>query len=275
MGTFYKVTPDGNFTLLASLSVSMGQSHHPLVLHADGNFYGTSGMNVIRAAPDGQMSIVRNLGAFLGGLALHSDGWFYGFTPGTSAWIYRINAANEYRVLHRFADREDGNTPADVPLLSASDGNLYGATTLGGNGRGAYYRITPWPDAYSAWRATNWPAGTPDEIAGPAADPDADGFANVLEYGLGLDPNVKSIIGTPQMVVLPGNARALQWTFTRPRDRSDVAVRGEFSIDMTTWSRDAPDITTIVSANDNFTETVTVAASIAGPTKFVRIRAVK
>jgi uncharacterized repeat protein (TIGR03803 family) len=49
-------------------------------------------------------------------------------------------------VLHSFCTNSscpDGESPRNLTLMQASDGNFYGVTTLGGNGNGVAFRITP------------------------------------------------------------------------------------------------------------------------------------
>ncbi len=70
-------------------------------------------------------------------------------------------------------------------------------------------------------------------ISGPSADPDGDGFANLLEYALGLDPRAASAAGIPEM-----SATETEWvfTYTRPAARGDVTYAVEFSTNLATWT---------------------------------------
>ena len=58
---------------------------------------------------------------------------------------------------------------------------------------------------YEQWVSTNWLPATPSTIVGPAADPDADGIKNVLEYAFGNDPNVTLQTNLPSCVIVSTN----------------------------------------------------------------------
>ncbi len=75
------------------------------------------------------------------------DGSFYGttyyggrFNEGT---VYQLTPGGVHQVIHDFTSFQDGNWP-QATLLQASDGNLYGSTTAGGNdGGGTIFSINP------------------------------------------------------------------------------------------------------------------------------------
>ncbi len=69
-------------------------------------------------------------------------------------------------------------------------------------------------------------------ISGPNADPDHDGFANLLEYALGLEPKSASTAGLPQ-VGIEGSDWA--YTYNRPADRTDVTYVVEMSTNLSSW----------------------------------------
>jgi surface-anchored protein len=58
---------------------------------------------------------------------------------------------------------------------------------------------------YEQWVSTNWLPATPSTIVGPAADPDADGVKNVLEYAFGNNPNVAAPTNLPSCVIVSTN----------------------------------------------------------------------
>jgi hypothetical protein len=76
-------------------------------------------------------------------------------------------------------------------------------------------------------------AGNPT-ISGDAADPDGDGIVNLMEYGLGLDPNVSSLVGFP-VVWLEESTGRLRIQFNRLSDRSGMGYVVQVSDDMETW----------------------------------------
>lgn len=89
--------------------------------------------------------------------------------------------------------------------------------------------------SFSSWLVDNF---TPEQIAntsltGPNADFDGDGYRNLVEYALGLDPKVAGNAATPEVA-----ASASEWTFTytRPADRTDVTYVVEVSTNLTAWT---------------------------------------
>ena len=82
------------------------------------------------------------------------------------------------------------------------------------------------PLGYSRWAAAH-------NLTSPAADPDNDNYNNLLEYALGLDPNVPNRAATP--VIL--NGPSLELTYTRPSAVTDIAYQIESAATLdSTWS---------------------------------------
>lgn len=99
-GTFFRMTPTGELTVLSSFGGSTGASPHgELIEGPDGAFYGTT--------------------------AEGGDGGY-----GT---VFKVTSDGVFTVLHAFVGGVDGAHPA-APLLLAHDGSLYGTTETGGSG---------------------------------------------------------------------------------------------------------------------------------------------
>jgi uncharacterized repeat protein (TIGR03803 family) len=83
---------------------------------------------------------------FTSGLVRDSDGNLYGAfaltkLPAPGGVVYKINATNQYSVLHQFRFNADGFDPQPGLVLDAA-GNLYGTTTEGGPANsGVIYKI--------------------------------------------------------------------------------------------------------------------------------------
>ena len=167
-GIAFKVTPAGEFSLLASLDGinAVGALAEALVLGQDGNFYGVSDSgtnrdlsgqdlgNVFRLTPGGAVSSLFSFNGTNGthplGLMQASDGNFYGLTvlggvgyqghfSFGSGTIYQFTPAGAFRSLVSFTNNE---LPF-ASLVQASDGNLYGTTRNGGTyGQGTVFRLS-------------------------------------------------------------------------------------------------------------------------------------
>jgi uncharacterized repeat protein (TIGR03803 family) len=118
LGTFYRMTLDGEFTTLynfcATEPCTGGGAPTGIILGADGNFYGTT------------------------------DG---GGDASGSGTIFSISPTGEFKLLYTFCSLTpnclDG-TRAFYPPILGSDGNLYGVTWGGGSlGGGVLYELTP------------------------------------------------------------------------------------------------------------------------------------
>lgn len=95
--------------------------------------------------------------------------------------------------------------------------------------------VTPIPvGGYATWSQTRFTVQelTLEAVSGAAADPDGDGWSNLMEYALGLEPK------TPDVSALPALDRtASDWSYTyhRPADRPDLSYEVEVSTNLTLW----------------------------------------
>jgi|GEM_PF-4017429 len=173
-GTFFRMTPAGNFTVLYSFGNSPGEVTLPLSLiqGRDGNFYGTSegpGSGAIfKITTSGTITTLHVLkdDATEGTspeapLVQGTDGAFYGSTfkngdDGTgngSGTIFKLTtdgtaAGTVFTTLHFFPTTSGGfNNGGAFPegaMIQAGDGNFYGTTESGGmNASGIIFKITP------------------------------------------------------------------------------------------------------------------------------------
>jgi len=165
-GTVFKMTPSGTFTTLHDFC-SQPDCADGAVLYeyltrgTDGNFYGTTfggGTTncgtVFRITPKGDLTTIYTFGLeyypFCGGnplgLALGTDGNFYGVTTDYPGAVFKITPKGELTTIYNFCAQigcTDGALPR-VGLTLGSDGNFYGTTYNGGtHNEGTIFNITP------------------------------------------------------------------------------------------------------------------------------------
>ena len=161
-GSVYKVTPDGTVSVFYSFC-SLAQCadgflpYAPLLLAADGNFYGTTGSGgttnhgtIFKLTSSGTLTTLYSFcpavgcqdGANPSGpLVQGFDGNIYG-TAGT---IFKVTPGGAFTAMHTFCSLSncaDGNVP--LGLFLARDGTFYGVTQQGGAQlQGTIFHFTP------------------------------------------------------------------------------------------------------------------------------------
>ncbi len=170
-GEIFVITPSGTLTTLYSFCPQSGcpdgaRPSASLVRATDGNFYGTTyegGANgdgtVFKITPSGALTTLHSFCQLSGcldgqtpkaGLVQASNGNFYGTTleggaNNNNGTVFEITPSGALTTLYSFCSRSgctDGQGPA-AGLIQATDGNLYGTTTSGGEGYGTVFEITP------------------------------------------------------------------------------------------------------------------------------------
>ncbi len=157
-GTVFKITPSGSMTTLHTFVGHPSDGGYPaagLVQASDGNFYGATrygGVNdqgtVFKITPSGALTTLYSFCSQRNctdgeqpsaGLVQASDGNFYGTTLGGGAngygTVFKITASGALTTLYGLCSQtncSDGANPY-AALVQASDGNLYGTTSSGGN----------------------------------------------------------------------------------------------------------------------------------------------
>ena len=153
-GTLFRITPDGKFTVLHSVSFAK-ECRGPLGLTqaSDGNFYGTTSLGdavfpknncgaVFRLTPSGQFTVLHSFNHDHPSTRLTQarTGKLYGasyYIDEFSAfnYVYEISLSGAYQVIHSLQDNE-GFLAND--LIQASDGNLWDTSSAGGTNLGQY-----------------------------------------------------------------------------------------------------------------------------------------
>ncbi|WP_162525149.1 InlB B-repeat-containing protein [Rariglobus hedericola] len=111
-------------------------------------------------------------------------------------------------------------------------------------------------------------------ISAPSADPDGDGYSNLLEYALGTNPKVANSLH--QQSAFENGQLAL--IYQRSKTASDLAYIVEVSNDLKTWKFSASDVSAAtVLDDDGYTQTIRVR-DLTPPSsidpRFIRLRIV-
>jgi len=158
-GTIFRITASGQLTTMHQFDVGNGsQPHSGLVLATDGNFYGTTYMGgsgyagtIFKMTPGGTLTTLYSFCAKpnctdgslpSGSLVEANDGNFYGTAEAGGArvgscdsdgcgMVFKLTPTGSLTTLHAFVFT-DGWFPTS-PLFQATNGVLYGTTTVGGD----------------------------------------------------------------------------------------------------------------------------------------------
>ena len=166
---FFQLSPTGTFTMLHPPDKAEYQYDfiNPLLQADDGNFYATTGINIVQITPQGAVRTIYPFpldgsgGAGHGVLVEGADQNLYGtseFSGYDSSGmengegvVYKIAPAGAYRELYRFTGGIDGFN-VNSELTVGTDGSFYGTTYYGGNtlqcndsgpGCGTVFKVSP------------------------------------------------------------------------------------------------------------------------------------
>lgn len=164
-GAFFQFTISGALTPLYSFGATTNDAVSPqdaLVQGPNGNFYGVSEFGgafgsgtIFEVTPAGVENVLYSFtgtndgGVPTTGLALGTDGNFYGTTSGAGAnetgVLFKITPAGSFSRLYSFAALKANENPIganpSAALAIGQDGNLYGGCAAGGaNGSGTIFR---------------------------------------------------------------------------------------------------------------------------------------
>ncbi|MGB6486433.1 MAG: choice-of-anchor tandem repeat GloVer-containing protein [Steroidobacteraceae bacterium] len=216
-GTVYRITPDGDETVLYSFAGGVSDGADPsgaLIESSDGNFYGTTiggGVGqcpgpepvsyngppppcgtVFEVTPEGGEAVLHYFsgttdgGQPTGGLLQGSNGSFYGTTDEGTGTVFTITPAGDETVLYSFPEPgSNGSIPSS--LVQGTDGDFYGTTDIGGSSTyGTIFQITP---AGTETVLHSFNGGTDGELPSAALVVGSDGnFYGTTPFG-GLSAN--------------------------------------------------------------------------------------
>ena len=161
LGTVFKVDSSGQETVLYSFKGGADgeQPMGGVIRDSAGNLYGTTYLGgsgsgtVFKLDKNGNESVLYSFAGSadganpLGGLVRDKAGTLFGTTENGGAenvgTVFEVDKANRQTVLHSFSKSGgDGKYP-ETGLVQDAQGNLYGATYLGGTGKGIVFELTP------------------------------------------------------------------------------------------------------------------------------------
>jgi len=160
-GVVYKIDPAGNETVLYSFT-GQGDGARPyagVVRDAEGNLYGTT---------------------YFGGTGVCFTGYF------GCGVVYKIDAAGNYTVLHRFTG-PDGALPF-AGVIEDAQGNLYGTTESGGaGGWGVAFKMDT-AGTYTVLHSFTGGSDGGDPTAGVIRDSDGNLYGTTYDGGITCGP---------------------------------------------------------------------------------------
>ena len=233
-------------------------------------------------APGGRVLVVSNAAGFAlrHGAGLPVAG-VYGGNLSNSGELVRVTGTGGQILQFTYDD--------DAPWPVSADG--------GGSALVLKKPLTnPDPNVAANWRASTQPAGAPGvedltptqawfaanfsaadladpakeaTVWGDAADPDHDGIPNLLEYGLGGDPNIASTAQQPVAGMLAGKPTL---TYTRNKAALDDLVFSVQSVDSLANAWTSAGVAEQVLSDNGTTQQVRASVDMAGSAKFMRLR---
>jgi len=193
--------------------------------------------------PPGNMDFTTHLAATATGSATSVvDGVYLKYPYSGSYWIDNIIVANDW------------NTAASEPLTAGTIAN---------------------------WETTSFlPGDLADEaISGDAADPDADGVPNLVEFALGRDPKIpEGPASHANTTTEIGLSHYLSLSFTRRVDLGLVTLTPQASSNLTSWDSEPAPVLHSNTDNGDGTQTVIYRDTVpveSAARRFLRIRATR
>jgi uncharacterized repeat protein (TIGR03803 family) len=228
-GTLYKITPDGNETLLHSFDGQGGGSlvnSGVAIDEATGDIYGTTNgggkgdfLGIIwKYAANGKFAV---LYSFTGGsdgngsdsrLIRDPEGNLYGTASGGYGKVFKYSADGQFSVLHSFNQTDGGIAPGAGLIRDRRIGTLYGVTyTDGAGGHGSVYKVNI--DGSSFTTLYRFAGGADGAYAAGGLDRDKDGNL----YGTTEQGGAQCSCGTV-FKITPEGKHSILHTFTGGAD---------------------------------------------------------
>jgi hypothetical protein len=250
-------------------------------------FVSASGNRLALLAEAGRLSATHNWSK-PGRVNSHAGSGFTGTVTDDATWVegndpgFLDFTRQNYRLSAQSVCRDAGTsshpdtTPAHAVIHQYAKHQRQAPRRIVGPPDLGAYEFSP----FAAWRASRFPAAAEDDwISGPAADPDDDGFHNLVEYACDLDPAQPSPNGTPLPILLSWDDY-FTVQFHRRTPPSELIYRLWVSNNLESWTpaleySDAGVVSVPGVATDESDETASRARLVepiaTGSPRFVRI----
>lgn len=170
---------------------------------------------------------------------------------------------------------------ATVPLSGAAKRffRLTGARTPAGisffSSSGEQQNLAVNYDAYGEWKQARFTAAqlADPAVSGDAADPDADGITNVIEFYTGTDPRARTSANRPEVSIEPGpgGSQKLVMTFRAARGPLNGSLAVQASSDLLSWENSALQLVP-TGAGDATSIELRAEVPVSDNSKFLRLR---
>lgn len=183
-------------------------------------------------------------------------------SPGTKLYIWVFNHADPAKAT-QWGIFTSTNWIAPQALGTQPLSTTAAMQAIQGTSANAQLCLNDIPSTYGNWTWQSYAGASGSISTDAAADPDADGIANIAEYAWKLNPSSSDKTRTDVRT----RSNNIVFTFKSPRNTPDVNVTVECSPDLKTW---APASSQIVSSDADFDTRECVASS--GSRCFWRVR---
>ncbi len=187
----------------------------------------------------------------------------YAIVSGNDAGAFAIDPATGAITVADSAALAVGTHPL---IVAAQDAGLGGVYPLGQTTMNVSIEVA---GAFASWQLQHF-GENPGASGSHAADPDADGLPNLLEYALGLDPRAPDPAGIVAQLAQVNGQPHLRISVARDPAASDVELSAELSDGMSGWS--AADAVVEIDTADAF-QARDVHPAASRTTRFIRLRA--
>lgn len=222
------------------------------------------------------------------GLGLPIVGVFSGSLSNAGEQLQIVDAVGENVLEFRYQDdwytQTDGAgyslvllNPVTTAVTDYDEAMSWGVSADIGGDPGT--EVLPRTMTYDVWRNQNFTAAEllVEQIVGDEVDLDEDGYSNIFEYALGLNPKVMDRAGAYAIGVSEVNGITYQsCTFRRRIDSTDLAYEVQIGNDLLIWNNSSLQVGAVTEHGDHV-ESVTIRDSVSvvgDDARYIRLKVV-